>query len=311
MRRLLLLLALVALGCSGVSAQGTVRALRYVTSASSQTCADNGNGSTASSVTLTVAEVGYVSLTQSDAQGCVITLSKSGAVDGQELVIVNISSNSATLADSSGVQETHGGLTLTLNQYESSRFIYRSDRWVQDVSAVPATSFVEWWPLAICFDVGGTPSGYEDFAWGTNNANMICTVGSNTAFAAKGFPDATTTYAQRQTLLPSDWTGALDVKFVWYTSATTGNVVWQIQTACSASSETLDPSWNTASTVTQAAQGTTNRQSVATISAVTTTGCAAGELLFVRVFRDASHVSDTLAATANLIGLQVTYRRAM
>ncbi len=131
MRRLLLLLAFVALGCSGVSAQGTVRALRYVTTASSQTCADNGNGGTASSVTLTVAEVGYIALTQSDAQGCALTLSESGAVDGQMLTIVDISANAATLSNSSGVQQTNAGVAITFAQYDSAVFQYRSDRWVE------------------------------------------------------------------------------------------------------------------------------------------------------------------------------------
>jgi hypothetical protein len=112
--------------------------LRY--NVSSQTCASNGGG-TASSVTVTVL-LSYVALTQNDADGCAITLSETGARDGALLTIVNISSNSATIADSSGVQELYGGTTITLAQYSSAAFIYRSDRWVAVSSSASAAGNV-------------------------------------------------------------------------------------------------------------------------------------------------------------------------
>ena len=82
-------------------------------------------------------------------------------------------------------------------------------------------------------------------------------------------------------------------------------------TTCVADAETNDPSFNTASTVTDAAKGTTLQTNDASISSVTVTGCAAGELMHIKVFRDSSHASDNLAATANLIGVEIKYRRAM
>jgi hypothetical protein len=49
----------------------------------------------------------------------------------------------------------------------------------------------------------------------------------------------------------------------------------------------------------------------ATLTGVTITGCAAGELLHLKVFRDPGHASDSLSATAKLVGVELTYRRSM
>lgn len=172
--------------------------------------------------------------------------------------------------------------------------------------------FVERWPLAICFDPNGTTDAYEDSGWSASATPLFhCRAGSNTFYATKDFADSATTKAYRHFLLPADWTGAIDLQFAWLTSATTGNVVWQVSTACSAAGETLDPSLNAANTVTDAAQGTTLFMNTAALTGITTTGCAAGEMLHLVVFRDASHASDTLAATAELIEVAMTYRRAM
>jgi hypothetical protein len=43
---------------------------------------------------------------------------------------------------------------------------------------------------------------------------------------------------------------------------------------------------------------------------ITTTGCASGETLFLRIGRDPTNGSDTLAATAVLLEFEVTLRRA-
>lgn len=96
---------------------------------SSQTCASNGGG-TAAALTVTVLKT-YVALTQSDPDGCALTVSETGARDGALLTIANISSNTATIADSAGVQETNAGVTITLAQYDTATFLYRSDRWVE------------------------------------------------------------------------------------------------------------------------------------------------------------------------------------
>jgi hypothetical protein len=139
-----------------------------------------------------------------------------------------------------------------------------------------------------------------------------CQTGTNTQYGTMDFADgASTLAAQYHLKLPSDWTGTLDAKFVWFTTATTNSVVWQIATICVANAETSDPAFNTASVVIDAALGTTLQLNDATITGVTITGCAAGELMFLKVLRNPAHASDTLAATARLIGVELTFRRAI
>lgn len=165
-----------------------------------------------------------------------------------------------------------------------------------------------WLPAAGCQNTTAT------LFWDTPTSTpavAACVTGTNTQKGVADFADSASLSMQTTLILPSDFTGAIDAKFKWFTSATSGNVVWQIATICVADGETDDPAFNTASTVTDAAKGTTNQTNDASIASVTITGCAAGELLHIKVLRDAAHASDTLAATARLIGVELTGRRAL
>jgi len=338
MRRMLLAVSVTALICLagvyGIDAQGGrlwIEALRFNVSA--QTCADNGGG-TASSVTVTVLR-SYVLLTQSDANGCALTLSEAaGARDGTLLTVVNTSSNSATLADSSGVQETNAGVTITLAQYDSALFIYRTDRWVEVSRSQPQVGttntatltgktydtegtgnvltipFVEWWPSAAS---DKDAFAYNDMGWSVQNGGATITHvgGANAYYGVLDYLDSVAGYAQRTFWLPADWTGAVDIDISWYSTATTGNVVWQIQTGCAADNEADDPAWNTAQTIVDATKGVASRRNVASLTSITMTGCSADELLHLRVLRDPAHASDTLGATAEFEGLRFKYRRAI
>jgi hypothetical protein len=145
----------------------------------------------------------------------------------------------------------------------------------------------------------------------TNPAVAACVTGSNTQRGVLDFADgANALSVQRQLVLPADWTGALDAVLVWHTTATAGDVVWQLATVCVADAETGDPAFNAASTVTDTAKGTTLQFNTASLSSITTTGCAAGEVLFLKLTRDPAHASDTLAATARLVALELSVRRA-
>jgi hypothetical protein len=145
----------------------------------------------------------------------------------------------------------------------------------------------------------------------SNAATAACVTGTNTQLAVAEFADSATSAVQGHLSLPSDWTGALDVRGKWRTPATSGSVVWQVATICVADAETTDPAFNTASTTTEAAKGTTLQLNDFALTGVTATGCAAGEELYWRFFRDASHGSDDLAATAQLVSLTWTLRRAL
>jgi hypothetical protein len=115
--------------------------------------------------------------------------------------------------------------------------------------------------------------------------------------------------------LPSDWvvTGGIDITFIWFSASTsTNSAVWTCASKSIADNEdVLAPTFNTTQTVAKANNASANTRNSATITGVDTTGLAAGELAIFRVGRDPTNGSDTLAATAVLIGVELTYRRTI
>ncbi len=172
-------------------------------------------------------------------------------------------------------------------------------------TATTPAALKAWLPGAGCNNA--TAASFWDLPTSTP-AVAACVTGSNTQKGVLDYADASGGFsAQNGVLLPSDWSGTLNAKILWTTSATSGNVKWSLSTICTATnaSETDDPSFNTASTVTTAAPGTANRIQTSSISSVTVTGCAAGELLHLKLFRDGNDGSDTIGATARLIGVEI------
>lgn len=152
--------------------------------------------------------------------------------------------------------------------------------------------------------------------WDLPTANAptpTCVTGSNTQKSYLDFPDADGAYsAQYELAVPSGWTGTLAAKIKWLSAITTGNVFWQVSTICVADAETDDPAFNTASSVADAAKGTTNQTNDAAIASVTVTGCAAGELMHIKIMRDRTDGSDTLGASAaRLVGVELTLIRTV
>jgi hypothetical protein len=145
-------------------------------------------------------------------------------------------------------------------------------------------------------------------------AVAACVTGTNIQKGVLQYPDTSGGFsAQNTILLPADFSGTIDARIIWRTSATSGNAKWSLSTICTdvAATVTDDPAFNTASTVTTAAPGTTLRIQTSSITGVTATGCAAGNLLHVKLFRDGNDAADTIAATAEVIGVELTIRRAM
>lgn len=167
-----------------------------------------------------------------------------------------------------------------------------------------------WFPAAGCNNA--TAGSIWDLPT-SNPAVAACVTGTNTQKGVLDFADGSNLSAQLTYALPSTWTstGGVDAKIKWFSATTTGDVVWQLATICVADAETDDPAFNTASTVTDTAKGTTNQTNDAAITGVTVTGCAAGELMHLKIQRDSGHASDNHAATARLIGVELVIREAI
>lgn len=89
---------------------------------------DNGNGGTAATDTLTPATKN-IQYTCNDAQGCDVTLSETGAVNGYRVTIANLSANTVNFADTAGVTELAGAFAM--GPLDSMTIIYQNDRWIE------------------------------------------------------------------------------------------------------------------------------------------------------------------------------------
>lgn len=154
-------------------------------------------------------------------------------------------------------------------------------------------------PVYWDLDLVGVSGGVAAHIWNDDPLSTACTplavTGTNRTTGYCTFPDSDGDYGRQITrYLPTGWTGALDAE-IWWKTTGSGNARFQIQIKCYADDEADDAAYNTASVVTAAA-GTSARPNKTTISGITTTGCAAGELMRVRFFRNRTEGSDTLDA---------------
>lgn len=93
------------------------------------TVADNGNGGTAATSTLTPT-ASYVKVVCNDANGCDITMGEGSATDGDTLVVVNTTANNANFTNTAGVSQLTAS-PFNVNQYDNITFLYVTDRWIE------------------------------------------------------------------------------------------------------------------------------------------------------------------------------------
>lgn len=170
-------------------------------------------------------------------------------------------------------------------------------------------SFREFWPAAVNDrDDLYAPGWHSTLADGPT---PVVVSGANMLTAGLEFDDSATHAVHRDFHLPADWAGNIDLRLFWNTPATSGNVCWQIQTAFVADGATIDPAYNAAQKITDAAVGTTNRYNVATQTSIIVSGAAAGSRMSLKIFRDPADAADTLGDAARLLGAELTYRRTL
>jgi hypothetical protein len=170
--------------------------------------------------------------------------------------------------------------------------------------AIPA-----YWDL----DLVGVSGGTAGHVWNDDPLSTSCTataaVGATRAIGLCTFPDSDGDYGRQITrYLPDGWTGSFDAE-IWWKTTGTGDARFQIATKCYADDEADDAAFNPASVVTAAA-GTSGRPNKQTITGITTTGCAAGELMRIRFYRNRTEASDTLNAALDVEKVVFKYRVA-
>jgi hypothetical protein len=111
-------------------------------------------------------------------------------------------------------------------------------------------------------------------------------------------------------VVPAIYVGTAKILVRWITTATSGDVVWDMDHVAIAVGETYDPSANQDSkTVTDTAAGTARLLNEAEITLDDADFAANDEVQFYFV-RDAADAADTLAATAWVVGLYFKFNDA-
>jgi hypothetical protein len=111
--------------------------------------------------------------------------------------------------------------------------------------------------------------------------------------------------------LPSTWTGAVDVILHMYShSSAGGNAFLKVYTGCAADGTSVvsGPTFNAASTSAVTFPGSGGQQVTASFTGIDTTNCSASGTMAIKVGRDSTNGSDTLAADVHLISITVVRR---
>lgn len=173
-----------------------------------------------------------------------------------------------------------------------------------------------WMSAAGCVDTVATSFwDMKAVAEGAATPGCVKVAGDGPVFGVLDFADTTTiTQAQTSFMLPSDFlsTGNLDLHFKWFSSATSGYVVWTAAAACVADGTANDSvSFPAATTLVDQTKNVANQTNDALMSNVPKSGCGAGAIMHLRISRDPNNILDTLGGTARLMGVEITYRRQM
>jgi hypothetical protein len=148
----------------------------------------------------------------------------------------------------------------------------------------------------------------------TSGASAISQIESSTndvnSFVTD-FLQSVQSFQEWQVAMPSDWDGGtITASFYWIAnSASTNSVVWGLQAVSFGDGDALDAAFGTAAEVTDANNGANLVNISAATAAITIAGDAdAGNHVQFKAYRLGSG-ADTLAATARLLEVRVSYTR--
>ena len=155
--------------------------------------------------------------------------------------------------------------------------------------------------------------GWPSVTSGANPTTQAQTTTNLVNFQFLGFPDTVQTYANWAMAMPSDYNGGtITAVFYWLAgSASTNSVVWGLAGRAFADGDAMDQSFGTAQETTDANQALDDVNISPATSAITLGGTpAASQFVQFRAYRNPANGSDTLAATAKLLAIRITYTRA-
>jgi hypothetical protein len=195
-----------------------------------------------------------------------------------------------------------------LTAYASDTITF-TNKTVDSEATGNAITIPGYWDMDLVSVVSGTAA----HIWNDDPLSTACTplavTGTNRTTGYCTFPDSDGAYGRQiSRYLPTGFTGSFDAE-IWWKTTGTGNARFSIQTVCYADNEVDDAAFNTASVVTSAA-GTSGRPNKQAITGITTTGCAAEELMRIRFSRNRTEGSDTLNAALDVEKVVFKFRVA-
>lgn len=169
-------------------------------------------------------------------------------------------------------------------------------------------------PLAGCLSGAATIDGTPFTSRASDPPTMKCLSGSNSNVGAVSFPDGSTRRTKVIVPFPREIrklynTQYLAARVFWRTTATSGDVEWDVYVDCVGEGESIDRSIGSPYAVVDAANGVSGALSVAEIAQVGASDCAAGELAYVTLERQGGDTPDTLAADADVVGFELYWPR--
>lgn len=149
----------------------------------------------------------------------------------------------------------------------------------------------------------------------TTNGAAYATIAETTSnkqnYSYVDFSATAYQYIEHALVLPDSWNGGdLNAVFYWTASGgSAGNVIWAIQGRSYGDNETIDQTWGTAQTVTDAWQtdGAVHKSDSVTFTLAGTP--AGGEFVMLRVARQGSESGDSFSVNARLLGVKLEYTK--
>lgn len=183
---------------------------------------------------------------------------------------------------------------------------------VETAGVTLTTTEEVWWDVAAC------QNATAQFVWNTpatGSPAAACDTGTNTQKGYASFDATTDESFETDWVLPTGFTGSIDIHFIWKAAATSGATGWCAQLIRVADGSTSDPAYPAQASgncVSDTAKGTTLQENHATITGVTCSSCAARDHVYVRISRDANGgaVTDDMTGDAHLMKVGRTWRVA-
>lgn len=133
------------------------------------------------------------------------------------------------------------------------------------------------------------------------------TDGTNFSYYTLNFDKATDEAAYWQLIVPDDYDGGNITVNIWYkTTVTSGAVVFNVQVLGREEGETFDAALGSAQAVTDTVPASAGNIGVCAPSAFSP-GWSAGDLVIVKLLRDADNGSDTADADISVVMVEIDY----